>query len=97
MKQILQELKEKTNKRSNLSSLRQVIKDEEKYNELVESFAEYQSIVLECLSDEDAKTRKNAALLLGDVECQDAVEALFDAYKNETTLFVKSAYLQALS
>lgn len=49
------------------------------------------------LQNEDAKARKNAALLLGDVECQDAVDALWNAYVSEQTLFVKASYLQALA
>ncbi len=47
------------------------------------------------LSHEDAKVRKNAALLLGELGAQESLGALFDAYKTEQTRFVKSAYVQA--
>ncbi len=49
------------------------------------------------LESEDAKTRKNAALLLGDLEYQNARDFLWKAYQNEETLFVRSAYLTALA
>lgn len=96
MERILKELKEKVNSRSNLSSLRQQIKEDDKYNQLSASLEEYRDLFVSFLEDEDAKTRKNAALLLGDLACQESVEALLDAYEKETTLFVKASYLQAL-
>ncbi len=49
------------------------------------------------LSHEDAKVRKNAALLLGEQKNDAAVAALMDAYETEQTRFVKGAYLQALN
>ena len=48
------------------------------------------------LKNEDPKVRKNAALILGEMECEDAAEPLFEAYQKEETLFVRSAYLKAL-
>ena len=96
MEKILKELKEKVNSRSNLSALRQQIKEENKYNQLKNSMEEYRDLFIEYLKDEDAKTRKNAALLLGDLACQESVEALLSAYETEATLFVKASYLQAL-
>lgn len=73
------------------------MKEEDKKQVLWNSLDEYQSVFIEYLSNEDAKTRKNAALLLGDIVCQEATKALWDAYEKEETLFVKAAYLQALS
>lgn len=96
MEKILKELKEKVNSRSNLSALRQQIKEENKYNQLKNSMEEYRDVFIEYLKDEDAKTRKNAALLLGDLACQESVEDLLAAYETEATLFVKASYLQAL-
>lgn len=96
MERILKELKEKVNSRSNLSSLRQQIKEEDKYIQLKSSMAEYRDLFVEYLSNEDAKTRKNVALLLGDLACQEAVDALLSAYEKEETLFVRASYLQAL-
>ncbi len=51
----------------------------------------------ELLDDADPKVRKNAALILGMLNEPDSVDVLYNAYENETTLFVKSSYLQALN
>lgn len=96
LERILTELKEKVNSRSNLSSLRQQMKEESNKQKLLQSLEEYKPVFQVFLKDEDAKTRKNAALLLGDLKCQDAVEPLCQAYEEEETLFVKASYLQAL-
>ena len=97
MEQIVKELIEQKNIRSNLSTLRQLIKDENEKAHLKELLAENESLVFGFLQSEDAKTRKNAALLLGDIKAQNAVQVLYDAYQNEQTRFVKASYLQALA
>ena len=97
MENILKELLKKENVRSNLSTLRKQIKEGVNSVQIVEKMGELEDLFLEFLKSEDAKTRKNVALLLGDLVWQPAAEALYESYKNENTLFVKSAYLQALS
>ena len=82
MERILAELKEKVNSRSNLSSLRQQMKEESNKQKLLQSLEEYKPVFQAFLKDEDAKTRKNATLLLGDLKCQDAVEALCAFVRN---------------
>jgi len=84
------------NQREVLSKLRGMIKEESSLNEL-KSLVGAGEVVISLLAHEDAKTRKNAALLLGDLQLQSALPALKNAYEQETTLFVKSAYLTALS
>lgn len=49
------------------------------------------------LSSEDAKIRKNAALILGETNESGAAKALFEAYQRENTRFVKSSYLTAMN
>ena len=97
MEKILNELFEKQNIRTNLSSLRQEIKDSQKKETLYEVLSEQEEVFLSFLQNEDAKTRKNAALLLGDMAYQNALEALYEGYVSETTLFVKASYLQAMA
>ena len=97
MEQILKELENKENIRTNLSTLRQQIKDGEKKQKLQQDMEKWKPLFLEFLKNEDAKTRKNAALLLGDLAYEPALHALYDAYIEEKTLFVKAAYLQALA
>ena len=97
MKKILAELLEKQNIRTNLSSLRQLIKDTRLKEELYETVEKQEDLFLSFLQNEDAKTRKNAALLMGDIAYQNALDALYEGYVLETTLFVKASYLQAMA
>lgn len=93
---LLKNIQNGTELRQNLSTLRKEIKDEwalEKCREQAHEIREYLEGLLE---QEDAKTRKNAALLLGDLAFEESVEPLFMAYCREEQLFVKSAYLTAL-
>ncbi len=48
------------------------------------------------LENEDPKVRKNAALILGMMETEDVLPALFDAWETEQTRFVRTAYLKAM-
>lgn len=96
MEQIIRELIEQQNVRSNLSAARKKLKDETSFAHNSKMLISHKEMLLQFLSNEDAKTRKNAALLLGDLGIE-AVEELFHAYQTEQTRFVKSSYLVALS
>ena len=100
METIYQELKEQKNVRSNLSTLRAQLKKDANAQAYAqaETFAEEnKSLFWNWLESDDAKTRKNAALLLGEIEYEPAVEKLFTSYQKEQTMFVRSAYLEALA
>ncbi len=98
MENIYNALLEKKETRSSLSALRAAIKEDTGVkHELHEFIRAHEELFFGFLEDEDAKTRKNAALLLGDVFYQKAASALYQAYKNEKTLFVRSSYLDALN
>ena len=97
MKNLLQELKESKNVRSNLSSLRQMVKEDASRKEALTFFEENGGLLESFLEQEDAKTRKNAALLVGDLGMSELAKVLYQGYKKETTLFVKASYLQALA
>ena len=94
--QYYENLKRKENVRESLSKLRSEIKNEAEREQLLDLIEEG-TILMDLLCHEDAKTRKNAALLLGDLEFNAAKETLISAYEKETTRFVKSSYLIALS
>ena len=98
MIQLFTELQEKKNVRSNLSALRASLKEatEEQKAQAIEFVRGHEDLVFGFLQEEDAKTRKNAALLLGDLAVQNALQPLWKAYTREQTLFVKSAYLEAM-
>ena len=83
--------------RKNLIELRNLLKTEPGSAAWQRDRQRCLSLMLKLLKHEDAKVRKNAALILGEMGCQDALDALFYAYECEEKLFVKSAYLTAMS
>lgn len=96
METIIQQLKKKENARALLSQLRKEIKEDTDTLLLLKEKMQKEDYLTEFLQSEDAKTRKNAALLLGDLVYQPAAQMLWESYEKEQTRFVKSAYLQAL-
>ena len=96
IKELYETLVREENQRETLSKLRGLIKEESALAELKKLVGNGDAIIT-LLSHEDAKTRKNAALLLGDLQLQSALAALKEAYEKEMTLFVKGSYLTALS
>lgn len=98
MNQLFADLRENKNVRSSLSALRAMLKtctpsEREEVRRFVE---ENETQMFSFLEAEDAKTRKNVALLFGDLAYQPALSALMDAYEREQTLFVRSAYPEAM-
>ena len=89
-------LEEKQEIRTTISQIRKEIKKQDSKKAFLELLQGKESMIVDFLSEEDAKTRKNTALLIGDLKLEQAKEALLAAYLNETTLYVKSAYLTAL-
>ena len=85
------------NVRQNLSLLKQELKEENnKHALLFHIGSRYNELFVGLLSNEDAKTRKNAALVMGELGIQDFLIPLFQAYEREDKLFVKSSYLVAI-
>ena len=82
--------------RQNLSALRSAIKDDALMNDLFELVEDDIESMKSFLDSDDAKVRKNAALLMGGLDMSDFTDSLVDGYKKESQLFVKSAYLEAL-
>lgn len=82
--------------RQNLSKLRQEIKECGGSEEALSCISGNEEKLLLLLKNEDAKTRKNAALLLGDLGKQEYLEPILTAYRTEEQMFVKSSYLNAM-
>lgn len=82
--------------RQNLSKLRQEIKEGGGSEEALSCISGNEESLILLLKNEDAKTRKNAALLLGDLGKQEYLEPILTAYRTETQMFVKSSYLNAM-
>ena len=86
-----------TNVRQNLSLLKQELKEgNNKHALLFHIGSRYNELFIGLLSNEDAKTRKNAALVMGELGIQEFLIPLFQAYEREDKLFVKSSYLVAI-
>ncbi|MEG1457918.1 MAG: methyltransferase [Acetivibrio sp.] len=90
------QIKEGIEVRQNLSKLRQELKDTEQKRALLYQISGEDTLFEELLCHEDPKIRKNAALIMGQLENTRFVKNLVEAYKKEGTLFVKSAYLTAI-
>lgn len=94
-KQLL-DIKENNNTRAALVDIKTGLKEDG----AVKAFKEnplYDIMVFRALlRNEDAKVRKNAALIMGMINEPSCADDLMKAYMNEDKLFVKSSYLTAL-
>lgn len=101
LKEILEltlKLEDGVDVRKNLIELKSGLKELSKKDtyKLTEYFEDSEELVEELLNNEDAKVRKNIALVLGQLSCQKYLKKLYAAYKNESQLFVRSSYLEAM-
>lgn len=95
MQKVYEALQQGREIRKNLIELKKMLKEEGALDTYL-SMTEDDELLASFLQDEDAKTRKNAALVLGLLLSQESLDKLWDAYLAETQLFVKSAYLAAM-
>ncbi len=97
MKKIYDSLLGKENLRGNLIDLKQAIKTSEERKKFEQLTGRNYDFLMKMLLEDDPKVRKNVAAILGDLNCQDALEVLWDAYLAEETLFVKADYIKAMA
>ena len=97
MRDLYEKIKKGTDRRASLIALKKELKDDAKKKVFLTMTGNRLDEIMKCLVDEDPKVRKNAAAILGELHCQDALDVLMDAYEEEEKLFVKEAYVQALS
>ena len=82
--------------RQNLIKLKTELKEEFQKASLLYYLGGDYSIFDKLLTHEDAKVRKNTALIMGELEVPAFLDKLYHAYKMESQLFVKSSYLTAM-
>ena len=82
--------------RSNLICLKQLIADKKEKSAFAYMLAGDFRKLAALLKDKDAKIRKNAALILGELESEDVLPWLYEAYEKEKQLFVRESYLKAM-
>ena len=95
IEELCRQIEQKENLRKALSELRAVIKEKALYEEIRRRLKEGE-VIAPLLLSEDAKIRKNAAALLGDLQIQEMALQLYLAYQKEETLFVRGTILGAL-
>lgn len=93
---LLEQLTNRMDLRASLSAIRNEIKEKDKWQEFDSFLMQNTELVLSFLKEEDPKTRKNTALLLGDMKAEFALYPLFQGFEEETQLFVKASYLEGI-
>ena len=96
MEELFQELLQQENVRERLIALRERLRAGEDPRRLKKLADAQGNPFGELLHHADPKVRKNAALLLGELGCQQQLTELFEAYQREETLFVRADYLKAM-
>lgn len=97
-------IKNNTQVRQSVSKIRSLIKNGNIHDEFAKLLYGNENVLTEQMDSDDAKTRKNTALLIGDMaDCylgndmaDMLMELLYNSYKKERQLFVKPSYLTAL-
>lgn len=90
------EIKENRDVRQNLSKIRQEIKKAGSGVPFLYAIAGEEGRLISLLEAEDAKTRKNAALLMGDLGRKEFLQPVYEAYEKEQQRFVRASYLTAM-
>ncbi|MGL4737084.1 MAG: TRM11 family SAM-dependent methyltransferase [Cellulosilyticaceae bacterium] len=83
--------------RKNLIELRKELKEPRNARAFYYLLDEDYSVLYQLLGHEDAKVRKNVALIMGVLGEDVFAEHLYEAYEKEEKLFVKADYLAAMS
>lgn len=96
VKELWEQVQNGQEERQNLSKIRQVIKNNGERRKLSALVEGKENVLIGLLQSEDAKTRKNAALLMGDLRNPPFLAPLWKAYQEEEQRFVKSSYLSAM-
>ena len=82
--------------RKNLITLRQELKEKENKALFLELLKGDYTLFNQLLASEDAKTRRNTALIMGELALPELMQPVYEAYEKEDKLFVKADYLVAL-
>lgn len=91
-----EKIKEQNDIRQNLIKLRSELKEGHNKTALLYQIGADYRVFESLLGNEDAKVRKNTALIMGELAVPAFLEKLMAAYRRETQLYVKSSYLTAL-
>lgn len=96
MRKQFEHIKKNEDVRQNLISIKAELKSGQGLEELKMLFHKEPGVLVSKLGHEDAKVRKNVALVLGSLGTPECRDVLWKAYRGETQRFVRSVYPQAL-
>lgn len=96
IKSIYQNIVNQQDVRKNLIVLRKELKEDDNITAFFNHLAGEYSVLYALLEAEDAKIRKNIALIMGELAVPEFMNKLYEAYQKEDKLFVKSDYLVAI-
>ena len=97
LRALYENIQNKQEVRKNLIELKKLLKEESSRIAFIYYLAGDYSLLYDLLEDEDAKVRKNVALIMGELGIPEFLDYLYKAYEKEDKLFVKADYLEALS
>jgi len=96
IRDIYQNIVKEQDVRKNLIELRRELKEENNKTAFLYYLAGDYSVLYALLEAEDAKVRKNVALIMGELAIPEFMSKLYEAYQKEDKLFIKSDYLTAI-
>lgn len=99
MEKLIEAILQNRDIRVNLIEIRQRMKqpgEREVFLRLLSDTPELSGALRGLLADEDPKVRKNAALIIGEANAGESLQALYEAYCQEETLFIRGDYLKAM-
>ncbi|MDF2944662.1 MAG: methyltransferase protein [Herbinix sp.] len=97
IRDLLNNIIQKKDIRQNLVQLKALLNEGSNKYALLYQIGNNYAIFDELLAHEDAKIRKNTALIMGNLAVPCFLEKLYETYQQETQLFVKSSYLKAMT
>ena len=83
--------------RANLIALKEQLQEESSRRAFAYLLGGEFSVLCDLLKHEDPKVRRNAARVLGQMESEDVLPELFEAYVKEETRFIRADYLKAMA
>lgn len=96
MDKIFENIRQGEDVRAGLIEVRKRIKEPDGRVQGRRILSQMPEVFRELLKHEDPKVRKNTALIIGDLQAEELLEELYQAYEQEQTLFVRADYLKAM-
>lgn len=93
----IENIKEGKNVREHLLAVKNLIKDEKIKRGLAYYLGGDYQVFIQLIKDKDPKIRKNSALIMGELEDEDLLSVIYEAYETEETLYIRADLLRSMS